>query len=302
MDREDSICITWNTLPAPVELNEKAYLTIPKSALQSVCKKRGDPHYILKNNRDYLRYLRFDGVVPADEGCWLWAQDGALSEYLLGASSIPFTSLPSEFASLKGQHRVSLDAANQRYLVIGIGGNDLIDRNIDVFVQTIRDGRWTRLPVLPVGILGDRPENMDRMRYRLFDDWLVTSVSAQLISKSEVKDTAVAEVLTVVSTGKQRADWGIEDKTRTMPDAAALPARRITLWNLADNRRIDLALPEDDSEIVHVFDNHQVLLRVHDKLFFAEIEGSRLTGYKLAAFDSAIPMVHWAWYANAANN
>jgi len=121
--------------------------------------------------------------------------------------------------------------------------------------------------------------------------------SAALLAASQITETVIPDVFTVVSTGKQWNDWGIAVEPRTAPDVATLPARRITLWNLADGRRIDLALPEDDSEVVHVFDNRQVLLRIHDKLFFAEIQDSKLTAFTLAAFDSAIPNVHWAFYS-----
>jgi hypothetical protein len=55
-----------------------------------------------------------------------------------------------------------------------------------------------------------------------------------------------------ISTGTQWTDLGILAESRTSPDVASLPARRITLWNLADGRRIDLAIPKDDSEVAHV--------------------------------------------------
>jgi len=137
------------------------------------------------------------------------------------------------------------------------------------------------------------------MLYRLFDDWLVTSASASLLANLLAKETNVPEALTVVAQGKQRDQFVIHAEPRTAPDVATLPARRITLWNLADGRRIDLAIPEDDSEIVHVFDGHRVLLRIKDSLFFAEIEGSKLVNYRLVAHDSAIPQVHWAFYSTA---
>ena len=293
-DSDKEACETWQAAADSIQIGSPIP---PKMTLLSVCKKPNGQSYLRKGDRDVFRFLRFDGMTPADTACYLSAQDSTLSEYLLGAPSIPIASTPPEFSVLTEHRRFSLDAANERYLVVSLNGKDLIDRNTDVFAKTTEGGKWSRLPVLPVGILGDRPENMDRMRYRLFDDWLVTSASAELIANSRVKDTVAPDVLTVVATGKQWADWGIDVKPRTAPDVATPPARRITLWNLADNRRVDLAIPEGDSEIVHIFDNQQVLLRIHDKLFFATIHGSNLVDYKIVAFDSAIPRVHWAWYA-----
>jgi|HubBroStandDraft_1064217.scaffolds.fasta_scaffold28383_2 hypothetical protein len=288
---ESAACDLWELVPftAPEMLAQGKF---GAATSHSVCKRQDQPPYTVTNRWTDYNAVRFDGVSPADEGCWLWPRNGSLAEYFLGGPEIPIASLPSELKSLERTRRVSLDAASEGHLVVGIDGKDLIDRNTDVFVQTIKNGRWARLPVLPVA-----PTKQDKMRYHLFDDWLVTSASAALLAASQITETVIPDVFTVVSTGKQWNDWGIAVEPRTAPDVATLPARRITLWNLADGRRIDLALPEDDSEVVHVFDNRQVLLRIHDKLFFAEIQDSKLTAFTLAAFDSAIPNVHWAFYS-----
>jgi hypothetical protein len=292
---ESEPCNLWELTPfAAPELLVQGKVS---SILQSVCKRPGQPPYTVSNRWEDFTHFRFDGVSPISAQCYLWSQDGTIHEYLLGRPPVVITKMPADAPLSAISRRLTLDTASRRFRVISIDDSDLVDHNTDVFVQTVADGRWKRLPVLPVRFIGTDPTKMDRMAYRLFDDWLVTSASAALLKANDATETAVPDVLTVVETGKQRDDLGVEVEPRTAPDVATLPARRITLWNLADGRRIDLAMPEDDSEIVHVFDGHSVLLRIHDKLFFAEIQGSKLTDYKLVAFDSAIPQVHWAFYS-----
>lgn len=297
LDRESATCELWELASGPFA-DAKGRPLMPTITLQRVCEKPGGQPFIEDGQRADYRNIRFDGVAPADRECVLSSQNGQIvKKFLQSMPDFPITALPPDLPPLTGVHGVLLEAASGQYLIVNIKGNDNVDRNTNVFVQTVQDGRWKRLPVLAVGVLGDRPENMDRMFYRLFDNWLVTSASAALQAANQITESVVPAVLTVVPTGKQWTDWGIKSEPRSAPDVATLPARRITLWNLADGRRIDLAIPEDDSEVVHIFDNHRVLLRFHDKLFFATIEGAKLTDYKLVAFDSAIPMVHWAWYA-----
>lgn len=293
---ESEPCSLWELIPdaSPVLLSEGKIPT----TLHSVCKRHGQPAYTVTDRWDDYKAIRFDGVTPLSKQCLLSSLNGLIDEYVLGGPSIKITPMPTDFPPSKTRRGVFLDAANSRFRVVSIGGKDLIDPNADVFVQTVANGRWKRLPVFPVRSTGTHLWDIDRMTYRLFDDWLVTSVSAKLLAANQIIDTAVPEVLTVVPTGEQRTDWGIKVEPTAAPEVATLPARRITLWNLADGRRIDIEIPEDDSEVVHVFDDHQALLRIHDKLFFAEIAGSKLTGYKLVAFDSAIPQVHWAFYSS----
>ena len=296
-DMDGKVCVLW-ILSQPFKPDGNGGWVIPKATLQSVCDAPGASPTIESDQWDQFEHLELDGNPRYLEVAFLTKQGSKLVELILGGATIPLGAMPPPFDSSSESRGVMLEAASRSYLIIGISDMDRpFNRNAHVFVRSSATGKWRQLPVLAVA-----PSEKDSMYYRLFGDWLVTSASAKLLANSQVNDTADPDVLTVVETGKLRTDLGIEATPRTASGAAALPSRRITLWNLADNRRIDLALPEDDSEIVHVFDNHQVLLRIHDKLFFAEIEGSRLTGYKLAAFDSAIPMVHWAWYANAAVN
>jgi hypothetical protein len=303
----------WPVTSVPPVLDAQGYVSVGKTILRSVCEKPAGRLFITTNEWDQYLDLRMDGTMSYRELVLLSSQGGKLITRFVGGPSVDLGAMPLGFrARPRSGPRinpkdcftdfgssvcpdgvgVTLEAANKHFLVAGMRNSMGEDHNADVFAKSIADGRWMRLPVLSVA-----PTSDDRMYYRLFDDWLVTSASAALLAANNITETVVPEVLTVVETGKQRNDLAVKVESRTATDVATLPARRITLWNLADGRRIDLAIPEDDSEVVHVFDGHQVLLRIHDKLFFAEIQGLKLADYKLVAFDSAILQVHWAFYS-----
>jgi hypothetical protein len=295
---ESEACSLWELIPF-ISPELLAQGKIGSTTLNSVCKRQGQAPSVVTDRWADYKTIIFEGVTPRGAPqCYLSSENGVIEKYLIGRPAITITAMPTDIPPSTTRRGLTLDAANDRFRVVSIHGNkDLVDHNTDVFVQTVADGRWKRLPALPVRLIGTYPTNMDRMEYRLFDNWLVTSASAALLRANDITEVVVPDVLTVVETGKQWDDLGVEVEPRTAPDVATLPARRITLWNLADGRRIDLAIPQNDSEVVHVFDGHQVLLRIHDKLFFAEIQGSKLADYKLTAFDSAIPQVHWAFYS-----
>lgn len=287
-------CSLWLLVPNSPPAFEDGKPILPHPALRSACTQSGAPLIIEDGKWDQFKRPRFDGASP-DEGWIVSIRSGQIVQMNLAGPAVTIGDAPPAYRAIAGIRAAYLEAASERYLVIGVMEKDHpAVSNKDVFVRTAGDSKWERLPVLPVA-----QTSHDRLYYRLFDNWLVTSASASLLAANHIAEgNVVPDFLTLVSTGKQWADWGIKAESRTTPDVANLPARRITLWNLADGRRVDLAIQEDDSEVVHIFDDHQVLMRFHDKLFFAEIQGTKLTGYRLVAFDSAIPMVHWAWYSH----
>jgi len=289
------VCGLWPLFSVPSVPDGKGGMTDSKQTLRSVCKKPGSQPFLKTDNWDDCKSFRMDGDMRYREVGLLTDKNGKLADLFLGGPTITMGAMPVGFDSPSFSSGVLLKAASARYLVVSIS-NPKTGQNgdTDVFARTTSDSKWMRLPVLPVAMTAN-----DKMYYRLFDDWLVTSASAALLTANHITESIVPDALTVIPTGKQWADWGIRAEPRTTPDVISLPARRITLWNLAASRRIDLAIPEDDSEIVHVFDGHSVLVRIKDMLFSAEIQGSKLADYKLVAHDSAIPQVHWAFYSSA---
>lgn len=287
-DADGTVCDLWQLVAG-----ENGVPLPQTTTLHSACEKPGAAPFLETDRWDEYNNPQLDGFVHSNEYWLLTVRSGQIMQLTMPGQGVTITNAPPEYdgPAVRG---VSLEAASDRYFVVGIHDKDGRDHNTNVFVKTLSDGMWKKLPVLPVAAT-----DQDMMYYRLFDDWLVTSASAALLANTPIQETVVPNVLTVVETGKRRDDLGVAVDPRTAPKVAKLSARRIILWNLADGRRIDLAIPDDDSEIVHVFDGHSVLLRIHDKLFFAEIHGWKLTDYKLAAYDSAIPHVHWAFYSSS---
>jgi len=300
------VCDLWPLTAVSAVLDEKGYVSVGKAILRSACKQPGGPPFLKTDDWTSYKNLRLDGLISPSEYSGLSSQGGKLIARFVGGPSIELGNMPQGFgAKTRSGPRinpkdcftdfgssvcpdgrgVTLEAASSRYLIGSMSDDKAQDHNEDVFVRASNDGAWVRLPVPAVA-----PAANDRLRYRLFDDWLVTSLSASLAASIRNKIDLIAEVLTVSTEGTEPA---------LAPGTSTFPSRTLTLYNLADSRRIAIAIPEDDSEIVHVFDGHTVLLRIKDKLFSAEIEGSKLANYKLVAFDSAIPQVHWAFYSNA---
>ncbi|MGA2652109.1 MAG: hypothetical protein ABSF28_16370 [Terracidiphilus sp.] len=312
--REGLVCDLWPLMPVPTVVDERGFVPTGKTTLRSACKASGSPAFLRSDEWSDYKNLRWDGDMRYREVSLLSSQDGKLVGSFVGGPNVVLEEMPSGFGAKprSGPRNnpkdcltdfgspvcpngvgVTLEAANASYLVVSIKDQAGQDRNADVFVRSTSDGKWKRLVVPAVSAT-----ETDKLRYRIFGSWLVTSLSALLQATDHITEAIVSEVLTVVDTGKQWADLDIKAEPRTAPDVAALVARRITLWNLADGRRIDLDLPEDDSEILQVFNDRTVLLRIHDKLFSASIQDSELTDYKLVAVDSAIPQIHWAFYSS----
>jgi hypothetical protein len=291
---EDTVCELWSLNLIPFSLNVAGQITGGKSTLLSVCKKPGSAPYIAKDHLADYKFPYLDGFVRADEYATLSDVSGKIVEMPLDVPNIEITGMPAGFPVQSHPRGISLKASSEKFFIISVDSVDGQDHNTDVFVRTASDGKWKRLPVPAAATTAT-----DRLRYRLFDDWLATSLSASLAATVTNKDAPDADVLTVTTQGAPPGKPTITVQPRSKPDSSSLPARTLTLYNLADSRRIAIAIPEDDSEIVHVFDGHSVLLRIKDALFFAEIHGSKLEDYKLVAQDSAIPMVHWAFYSSA---
>ncbi len=309
------VCDLWLLTSVSPVVDEKGYVSVGKKMLRSACKQPGIRAFLKTDDWDGYRSLRFDGDMRHGEVSLLTSQGGKLVENSIGGPDIVLGEMPPGFGSKPRSgprinpkdcftdfgssacpdgRGVTLEAANGRYLVTAMNNEKGLDDNTNVFVQTVRDGKWKRLSVPSVV-----PTDHDGLRYRLFGDWLVTSLSSLLTPSVPYTNAPIPEYLTLALEGTKSALPATSVEPMPAPNAQSPPTRTLTLYNLADGRRIAIAIPEDDSEIVHVFDGHTVLLRIKDALFFAEIQGSKLVNYKLVAHDSAIPHVHWAFFSSA---
>jgi hypothetical protein len=288
-----TVCDLWELVPTSFALDGNQRLTEPVTTLRSVCKKQGAPAYLEKDQWVEYNGTRSGWVQPQNKICGLSSRDGVIVHMFLGMPSVPITDLPPKFRALSGIRGVDLKAASDRYLVVSLDSVDGIDRNSDVYAQSFRGGAWQRLNV-PAVI----PTNNDSLRYSLFGDWLITSLSASLASTITDREKVISDMLTIKRGTLGTALPQIEVQQISPRDLSSLPARILNLYNLADARRIALTIPEDDSEIIQIFGGNTVLLRIKDKLFFADVQGSRLGGYRLVAENSAISQIHWAFYGS----
>lgn len=292
-DSAGMVCDLWPLLTTPVVPDGKGGLTSGVTSLHAACTKPGMTPFLRVDDWSDFRNLEFDGAISPTESSLLSTHDGTLVVRLLGGPAIDLGDGPRK-PGVEFQSAATLEAANRGYLVVSMQSDTPhdSDRNENVFFRASTTGRWERLPVFPVAPIGN-----DRMTYRLFGQWLVTSASASLVATQPVQGSIVPEVLTVIAEQKLAPTFAVAVQPGTGSPSTSLPARRITLWNLADGRRIDLAIPENDSEIVAIFDGGSVLLRIKDTLFLADIKGTKLAGYRFVASDSIIPQVHWAFYS-----
>lgn len=308
------VCDLWPLKSVPAILNEKGYVSAGKMMLRSACKAATGPPFLRSDAwSDYVN-LRWDGDTRYREVNLLSSQDSNLIGRFVGAPDVVLKDMPpgvsvrprssprnnpkdcfTDYGSsiCPNGAGVTLEAANASYIVVSVRDEKGQDHNADVFALSMSDGKWTRLKIPALSATDE-----DKCYYRLFGNWLVTSTSGTLRAANHITEGAVSEILTVIEPGEQSAVYGIKNEVQSVPNLTSLPTRHITLWNLADARRIDLDLPEEDSEIIKIFSNRNALLRIHDKLFSAGLQNSELVGFKLVAADPAVLQMHWAFYSD----
>jgi hypothetical protein len=174
-------------------------MTQPKESLRSACEKPGGQPVLKVDEWDDFKNLRYDGDMRFTEVSFITDKGGKLTEVRLGEQPFPLGNMPAGFDAPSDNRGIMLEGENSRYMVISIlDAQDSQDRNANVFVKTLSDGKWKRLPVLPVLPMAqdNTPlEQRQKMYYRLFDDWLATSASAALLEASQITETIVPDVL-----------------------------------------------------------------------------------------------------------
>lgn len=83
---------------------------------------------------------------------------------------------------------------------------------------------------------------------------------------------------------------------------------KLVLQNLSDGRKFTLSTGQDDSEIIAIRADGEMLYRVNDSIYSAEIVpasiatgpgGDRITDSRLIVRDVDVPQVHWAFWGPA---
>ncbi|HTU36019.1 MAG TPA: hypothetical protein VMF66_19625 [Candidatus Acidoferrum sp.] len=149
-------------------------------------------------------------------------------------------------------------------------------------------GQWNEIE------LGTTVTSNIRAPVRIFGDWLVTTVMHWHPGPP-------------ATPGIENERGGYADQP--LPDVRIeyqsqfldlyIPGK-IALQNLNDGRKFDLDTGQEDSEIIAIRSDGEMLYRVNDSIYSAEIVGSQITDPKLIVKDAGVPEVHWAFWAPGA--
>jgi len=202
----------------------------------------------------------------------------------IGASRIPLDTCPRDAPFENGKEDAGIVASSASYRIYSLV--HAIDqlaaiRETTLYVHNLRTGKWKR-----VEVPGNDP------RSRLCGGWLA-SIAEFWQPNSPANPGRAAE--------RSRA-------TKELPNVQAYYAsfegrdHRIpgilTLCNLEDGRRVTLNTQAEDSEVLLVTAQNQVVYRVNDSIYQAPIQGATLGPAVLVVHDEAVPEIHWAFFSS----
>ena len=229
------------------------------------------------------------------------AQDLVGGDQIGGADEAEFTGK----AVLKSAPQ-ALDAAAVWIMPDSMMGHGTIDSShpyhtgpLQLLVLYRSTGRWQKLE-LPTAVT-----SLTSPPVRIFGDWLVTTVMEW---RSEPRR------------GLPVLEHGRPDLSSDLPDPHSeflnrfshlnIPGKLI-LQNLADDRKLTLNIGQEDSEILAIRADGELLFRVNDSIYSAEIvpasiltgpSDDRLTEPALIVKDVHVPEIHWAFWGPAPKN
>lgn len=207
--------------------------------------------------------------------------------------------LPSRFAvEPERRQLVWILASTDRYLVVWILPADMFGGTLDsanpnhaeplhALALNRGSGQWNDVE-LETTVTGNTTAPV-----RIFGDWLVTTVMHWHPGPPG-------------SPGIKNERGGYADQP--LPDVRIeyqsqfldlyMPGK-IVLQDLSDGRKLDLDTGQQDSEIIAIRSDGEMLYRVNDSIYSAEIVGSQITARTLVVADGDdVPEVHWAFWVH----
>jgi len=131
---------------------------------------------------------------------------------------------------------------------------------------------------------------------RVFGNWLATSV----------EEPAVGHPMESPGVDNERAAGNLARPQPVPPtrllyglDGGFYMPGRLELDNLMDRRRITIETGQQDSQILNVDPGGNVLYRVNDKIYSAQIQGDRVGPSTLVVQGEDVPEVHWVFWSAA---
>jgi hypothetical protein len=213
--------------------------------------------------------------------------------------------LPPQF-SAKPELRqlVWILASTDRYLVVWILPKDMFGGSVDtsnprhaeplyvlILDRAINHWRAIELPTTVTSNSG--------APVRLFGDWLVTT-------EMEWRPGPL---------GSGSGSPGTENEAHGSTDGGVPDVRdeyynkfldlyipgKFVIDNLAENRRFVLNTGQEDSEVLLIGSDGQILYRVNDSIYSAKIVTDQIVHPKLIANDTGVPEIHWAFWGPSAD-
>ena len=216
--------------------------------------------------------------------------------------------LPHEFETAAAKRRgVTIVASTDQYLAIWVPPDSMMGRGsidssnprhtepLQLLVLYRSSGRWQKLEV-PTAVTSNTHPPV-----RIFGDWMVTTIMEW-------------------RPGPHTSGAPVTEHGRPLPNE--LPVVReyvnqfvnlhipgkLVLQNLSDGGKLTLSTGQDDSEIIAIRADGEMLYRVNDSIYSAEIVpasittgpgGDRITDSRLIVRDVDVPQVHWAFWGPA---
>jgi hypothetical protein len=253
-----------------------------------------------------FKHLQYAGVVgvpfpPNPSGCCRIVGRNLVMPANLQTPEVVVSELPPELdaSSVKGLFGGGAIVSTDRFFAFMLEPREFANMHgvttenpghagppISIYIHDKLAEKWRSLD-LPTTVTG-----ISNLPVRLFEPWLVTTVAEWRPGPD-------------VSPGHdQERKWsnaqfpGVNAGYANQFLDLFLPGKLI-LDNLLDGRRVTLETGQEDSEVLAIRADGQILYRVNDSIYSARIAGNQITAPTLIVKDVDVPEVHWAFWGPA---
>lgn len=220
--------------------------------------------------------------------------------YALGPRVV-LAHLPSELNTNPEKRRrvVQVVAATDRYFALWIVpdymmGHSVSTNTLDhaeplqLFVLDRSTDKWRTLEVATAVTSITRPP------IRMFGDWMVTTIMNWSPASSEIGGGSPGRENERV-TPSNSAKPNIRSRYSNHFAGLYIPGK-LVIQNLADERKIALNTGQEDSEVLAIRADGEILYRVNDSIYSATMKGNQITAPTLITKGDDVPDVHWAFW------
>ncbi len=210
--------------------------------------------------------------------------------------NVVVTRLPGEFVPSPTKRRtVTIVAATDRYLALWIPPDSMvnvgsIDANnpehtepTEILLLDRLVSRWGKFE------LPTTTTSVTHPAVRIFGDWTVTTAMEWRIKARSTPTTVEHGRATLSNLPDVHAEFLNRFSHVSIPG-------KLIFQNLVDGRKVMLDVGNEDSEVLAIRSNGQILYRVNDSIYSAEISGDHVIGSTLIVKDLDALQIHWAFW------